>query len=190
MRQQFLSYFGLFLLGALFSMTNHLSASSIYTYSLDDITGHNQPLSDYKGKVLLLVNVASQCGFTPQYEGLQSIYDAYKNKGFLVIGIPANNFGGQEPGSDENIKTFCETKFGVSFPMMSKISVKGDDMHPLYAYLTQKENNHSFSGSVKWNFTKFLINKKGEVIARFGPMKKPTSKSIKKAIEQAIDETI
>ena len=112
MRQKGLRYFGIFLLGFVFSMTHHISASGFYTFSLNDITGHKQPLSDYKGQVLLLVNVASRCGFSSQYEGLQHLYDTYKDKGFLVIGIPANNFGGQEPGSNEDIKSFCETKFG------------------------------------------------------------------------------
>jgi glutathione peroxidase len=126
------------------------------------------------------VNVASKCGYTPQYTGLQSLYDKYKDRGLVVLGVPANNFGGQEPGTDEEIKTFCSRTYNVSFPMMSKVSVKGSDMNPLYGYLTQT------GGDVKWNFTKFLVGKDGKVIQRFESKVAPDSAELTGAIEQAL----
>jgi len=127
-------------------------------FKMKSIAGKEVDLAEYKGKVVLMVNVASRCGYTPQYEGLEKLYEKYKDQGFVIIGFPANNFGGQEPGSNEQIKTFCTSKYNVTFPMMSKISVKGDDQHPLYKMLTSEK------GEVKWNFNKFLIGKDGKII--------------------------
>src|SRR5690349_9172664 len=145
-------------------------AASIYDYTLKTIDGAPAPLSAYKGKVVLLVNVASKCGYTPQYAGLEKLYEKYKDKGFVIIGVPANNFGGQEPGTDEEIKTFCSRNYNVTFPMMSKVSVKGDDIVPLYGYLTENTG-----GDVKWNFTKFLVDKNGKIVNRFESKVTPDS---------------
>ena len=142
---------------------------SVYDFTLNSIDGQPAPLAAYKGKVVMLVNVASRCGFTPQYSALESVYEKYKDRGFVIVGIPANNFGGQEPGSNQEIKTFCTSKYHVSFPMMSKVSVKGDDKTPLYQYLTDKSANPQTGGDIQWNFTKFLIGPDGHVITRFEP---------------------
>ena len=160
--------------------------SSIYDFTLKDIDHKEVNLGQYKGKVVLLVNVASRCGFTPQYEGLQKVYLKYKDRGFVILGFPANNFMSQEPGSDEEIKTFCSTKYNVTFPIFSKISVKGDDIHPLYKFLTSKETNPEFGGDIKWNFRKFLLDKSGKVIARFEPKVTPESDPMIQAIEKAL----
>ena len=148
---------------------------------MNSIDGKPAPLSAFKGKVVLLVNVASKCGYTPQYSGLEALYQKYKDRGLVVVGIPANNFGGQEPGTNEEIATFCKRNYGVTFPMMSKVSVKGDDMAPLYRYLTSAKG-----GDVKWNFTKFLVGKDGGVIERFEPRVKPDAAELLSAIEQAL----
>jgi glutathione peroxidase len=161
---------------------------TIYDFSLNDIDGKQVRLDQYRGKVLLLVNVASQCGFTPQYEGLQKIYSQYKDKGFLVLGFPANNFGGQEPGTNQEIKTFCSTKFHATFPMFSKISVKGNDKHPLYQFLTEAETDPKFSGEIKWNFNKFLVDRKGNIVARFDSPDTPESEKVTTAIEATLAE--
>jgi glutathione peroxidase len=128
------------------------------------ITGDKTRLSDFKGKVVLIVNTASKCGYTPQYEGLESLYELYKDSGLVVIGFPANNFGEQEPGSDKEIAEFCSTKFDVKFPMMSKVSVKGDDIHPLFKYLTE---GAGINGEIGWNFSKFLLDRNGKLVARY-----------------------
>src|SRR6266699_2483748 len=133
-------------------------------FTVQDIDGKDVKLSDYKGKVVLIVNVASKCGFTPQYTGLEALYEKYKDQGFVILGFPANNFGKQEPGSNDQIKEFCASKFSVTFPMMSKISVKGDDIAPLYKFLT---SNGEFAGDIEWNFNKFLVDRNGNVIARY-----------------------
>lgn len=156
------------------------AASSIYEFTPKSIDGAPAPLSGYKGKVVLVVNVASHCGYTPQYAGLESLYKKYKDKGLVVAGFPANNFGAQEPGSNEEIKQFCTRKYSVSFPMYSKISVKGSDQDPLYAYLT------GAAGDVKWNFTKFLVGKDGKVIAKFDSAVAPESPELTSAIEKAL----
>jgi glutathione peroxidase len=150
------------------------------------IDGQEKDLSEYKGKVVLIVNVASRCGLTPQYSGLQAIYDKYKDQGLVVIGFPANNFNGQEPGTNEDIKTFCTTKYNVTFPMMSKISVKGDDKHPLYKFLTEGKAGQDFAGDVEWNFAKFLVDRNGNVIARFGSRTTPDSPQVTAAVEKAL----
>jgi glutathione peroxidase len=158
-----------------------LGAASVYDFSLDSIDGKPAPLADYKGKVLLLVNVASKCGFTPQYTQLEAVYEKYKGQGLVVIGFPANNFMAQEPGTNEEIKEFCSRKYNVSFPMYSKISVKGDDKAPLYQYLTS-----TGGGEIKWNFTKFLVGRDGNVIARYESKVKPDEPEVVAAIEKAL----
>jgi glutathione peroxidase len=170
-----------YLISTLFAASAMLAANSVHDFSLTTIEGQPAPLSQYKGKVVLLVNVASQCGYTPQYAGLQSLYEKYKDKGLVIVGVPANNFGGQEPGSNEEIKTFCTRKYNVSFPMMSKVSVKGSDMIPLYGYLTSQTG-----GDVKWNFTKFLVGKDGKIVQRFESKVTPESSEITGAIDQAL----
>ena len=156
------------------------AASSVHEFTMKSIDGKPVDLSSYKGKVLLLVNVASKCGYTPQYTGLQALHEKYKDRGLVVVGIPANNFGGQEPGSDDEIKTFCSRNYNVSFPMMSKVSVKGADITPLYGYLTQQ------GGDVKWNFTKFLVGKDGKVLSRFESRVAPDAHELTSAVEAAL----
>src|SRR5947209_11055254 len=151
----------LILTGVLMS-ASLFGASSVLDYTPKWIDWQAGPLSAYEGKVVLIVNVASRCGFTPQYEGLEAAYRKYKDQGLVVLGFPANNFGGQEPGTDEEIKTFCSSKYNVTFPMYSKISVKGADKAPLYQFLTDTAANPSTGGEIKWNFTKFLVDKNGK----------------------------
>lgn len=162
-----------------------LAASpSVLNFKMRDIDGKDVKLKKYKGNVLLIVNTASKCGYTPQYEGLQATYEKYKDQGFYVLGFPANNFGGQEPGTEKEIKEFCTSKYKVTFPMFAKISVKGEDQDPLYAFLTNKETNPSFAGDITWNFNKFLIDRKGNVVARFSSKDKPESEAVTQAIEK------
>jgi glutathione peroxidase len=160
--------------------TSVFGASSVHEFTLNSIDGSPAPLSAYQGKVVLIVNVASRCGFTPQYAGLESLYEKYKDRGFVILGFPANNFGSQEPGTNEEIKTFCSSKYNVTFPMYSKISVKGDDQAPLYRFLT------ATGGEIQWNFTKFLVDKNGKVVARFEPKVTPESPDVAAAIEKAL----
>lgn len=155
-------------------------------FNLKTIEGKDAPLSAYKGKVVLLVNVASYCGNTPQYKGLQALYEQYAKDGLVIVGIPANEFGKQEPGSDAEIKEFCETKYKISFPMMSKVVVKGNGIDPLYKHLTSKETNGKFAGDITWNFEKFLIGRDGQVISRFAPRVNPESEEFKNAIKKAL----
>jgi glutathione peroxidase len=177
---------GFLLFGALLVMASSLFATSgIYSFILKSIDGTPAPLADYKGKVVLLVNVASQCGFTPQYSALESVYEKYKDRGFVILGFPANNFGAQEPGTNEEIKTFCTRKYSVTFPMYSKISVKGADQDPLYTYLT-KQTPSGISGEIKWNFTKFLVDRDGKVVQRFESAVTPDSKEVVSAIEKQL----
>jgi len=174
------------LIGVVLIMATSLfAASGIYGFTLNSIDGKPAPLADYKGKVVLLVNVASQCGYTPQYSALESIYEKYKDQGFVILGFPANNFGAQEPGTNEEIKTFCTRKYSVTFPMYSKISVKGADQAPLYAYLT-KETGPGITGDIKWNFTKFLVDRDGKVVQRFESAVTPDSKEVTSAIEKQL----
>jgi glutathione peroxidase len=156
-------------------------ASSVHEFTLNSIDGKPAPLSAYQGKVVLIVNVASRCGFTPQYAGLEALYEKYKDRGFAILGFPANNFGGQEPGTNEEIKTFCSSKYNVTFPMYAKISVKGDDQAPLYQFLTAATGSE-----IQWNFTKFLVDKNGKVVARFEPKVTPESPEVAEAIEKAL----
>ena len=162
------------------------AVKSIYDFTMKDIDGKEVSLDTYRGKVVLLVNVASRCGFTPQYEGLEKLYEKYSDQGLVVLGFPANNFMGQEPGTNEEIKEFCSSRYSVSFPMFAKISVKGRDQHPLYRFLTGKETNPRFSGDISWNFNKFLIGRDGAVVARFGSRAAPESSEVTSAIEAAL----
>ena len=156
------------------------AANSVHEFTMKAIDGQDTPLANWKGKVVLFVNVASQCGYTPQYKGLESLYRKYKDQGLVVVGVPANNFGSQEPGSNEEIKQFCTRNYNVTFPMMAKVSVKGSDTTPLYQYLQQT------AGEVRWNFTKFLVGKDGKVIQKFDSGVAPESAELTKAIEQAL----
>ncbi|AGA28952.1 glutathione peroxidase [Singulisphaera acidiphila] len=162
--------------------------TSVLSFQVNDIDGKPVDLSKYKGEVLLIVNTASQCGFTPQYEGLQAVYEKYKAQGFEVLAFPANEFGRQEPGSNAEIKTFCSSKFNVKFPIFSKIVVSGEGIHPVYQFLTEPETNPKFAGPISWNFAKFLVNRKGEVIARFLPKDAPESAKVIGEIEKALAE--
>lgn len=161
--------------------TNAPAAGPVHEFQMKSLGGQPVPLAAYKGKVVLFVNVASRCGYTPQYSGLEALYRKHKDQGFVVIGVPANNFGGQEPGTDEEIGQFCTRTYNVTFPMLSKVSVKGNDMAPLYAYLTSAKG-----GPVKWNFTKFLVGKDGKVIERFEPGVAPESPELAAAIQRAL----
>ncbi len=154
---------------------------TIYDFKVTTIDGKETTLAPYKGKVMLIVNVASQCGFTSQYEGLEALWQKYKDKGLVVLGFPCNQFGAQEPGSEKEIQNFCQVNFAVTFPMFSKIKVNGDESHPLYAYLKSEQKGLLGSEAIKWNFTKFLVDKEGKVIARFASATSP--KSIEKEIE-------
>ena len=146
---------------------------TIYDYNVKDIDGKEVSLSKYKGKTLLIVNVASKCGFTPQYEGLEALFDKYKDEDFMILGFPSNQFGSQEPGSNDEIKQFCSLTYGVSFDMFAKIDVNGENEDPLYAYLKQKVPGFLGSKAIKWNFTKFLVDENGKVIDRYSPTTKP-----------------
>jgi glutathione peroxidase len=162
------------------------AASSVYEFTMDALNGTPTPLASFKGKVMLVVNVASQCGYTYQYEGLQALYMKYKDQGLVVAGFPANNFGAQEPGSNAEIGAFCKSKFGVTFPMFSKISVKGSDKAPLYQFLTDSKANPKTGGEIPWNFTKYLVDRDGKVLARFDAPVEPDSKELTSAIEAAL----
>ena len=160
---------------------SEVTLENFYDLSMKSIDGENIAFDSFKGKLLLIVNVASKCGFTKQYEGLQELYERYGPDKFIVLGIPANNFGFQEPGSNEQIKTFCSTKYNVTFPMTEKVSVKGSNQHPLYTFLTQ---NSIKPGPISWNFNKFLINQQGHVVSRYGSTTKPMSNAIQNDIER------
>ena len=160
--------------------------SGIYAFTMKSIDGRDVSLADYRGKVLLIVNVASKCGFTGQYEGLQKLYETYEKRGLVVLGFPSNDFLGQEPGSNEQIASFCRTTYGVTFPMFAKISVKGREPHPLYRFLTGRETNPDFPGDITWNFNKFLVGRDGRIVARFGSRTKPESPEVAAAIEKAL----
>jgi glutathione peroxidase len=155
-------------------------------FSMKDIDGKDVALATYQGKVILMVNVASKCGNTPQYAGLEKVYNTYKDKGFVILGFPANNFGAQEPGTDAQIKEFCTSKYSVTFPMFAKISVKGDDIAPLYKHLIAVDTKPQPKGNITWNFEKFLIGKDGGVVARFAPKTGPEDKTVVAAIEGAL----
>jgi glutathione peroxidase len=161
-------------------------AKSVYNFTLKSIDGQPVSLKSYHGKVLLLVNVASRYGFTPQYPGLESLYEKYKDRGLVIVGIPANNFASQEPGTNEEIKKFCSRKYNVTFPMMAKVSVLGADKTPLYGFITDKAANPEIGGDIKWNFTKFIFDREGKPVARFEPAVTPDSPEVTAAIESAL----
>lgn len=170
-------------------MTTSLSTNpeGLYDFVKKDIRGKEVNLEAYKGKAVLIVNTASKCGFTPQYKDLQALYEKYEGKDFVILGFPANNFNGQEPGSDEEIAQFCEANYGVTFPMFSKVSVKGADQDPLFAYLTSQANQ-DFTGDINWNFEKFLIDKDGKLVRRFRSRTNPMSNDILQSIETILSK--
>lgn len=173
------------LLAALFLMqTIAAHADSLYDIKLKDIDGKDTTLAPYKGKVVLIVNVASKCGYTKQYAGLESVYEKYKDKGFVILGFPCNQFGGQEPGSNEEIKQFCSSKFNVTFPLYDKLEVNGANRHPLYVALAGKDS--PFPGDIKWNFNKFLVSKDGKIIHRYDSKVTPESEELTKDIDAAL----
>ena len=157
---------------------------TIYDFTMKDIKEREVNLADYKGQLVLVVNVASKCGFTKQYAGLQKIYETYKDRGFVILAFPANNFLSQEPGTNAEIEQFCRQNYGVTFPVFAKISVKGSDQHPLYQYLTSKEIHPETGGAITWNFNKFLIGPDGKILARFGSKTTPESAEMVRAIEK------
>lgn len=168
---------------SIFIITTAFAQKSFYDYTVKTIDGEEISLSMFKGKKIMVVNVASKCGLTPQYKELQALYDQYKDNNFVILGFPANDFLNQEPGSNEEIKQFCEVNYGVTFPMMSKISVKGKDIHPLYEWLTNKELNGVWSGNISWNFQKFLIDEQGNFVKTLGPRTSPLDDEIIKWIK-------
>jgi glutathione peroxidase len=161
-------------------------ARSVYDFSMEDIDGNPVPLSRYAGKVVLIVNVASRCGYTYQYEALEALYRRYEDRGLVVLGVPANDFLGQEPGTNEQIKEFCTATYGVTFPMFSRISVKGRGIHPLYSWLTSRSTNPAFAGAITWNFNKFLVGRDGRVVARFRTQDEPGSAAVVAAVDAAL----
>lgn len=160
----------------------------VYDFELKTIDGHPKKLADLAGNALLIVNVASQCGYTPQYKGLEELQRRYEGRGLRVLGFPCNDFGAQEPGTESEIKAFCETSFGVTFPMFAKVSVKGAGQTPLYAYLTKQPTQPDGPGDVAWNFAKFLVDAEGKVVARFKPGTDPLAPELTQAIETALPQ--
>ena len=160
------------------------AVNSFYDIEAKTITGETVKMEQYKSKVLLIVNTASKCGFTGQYDGLQKLYETYQDRGFIILGFPSNDFMGQEPGTNEEIQSFCKLNYGVTFPMFDKVAVKGKDAHPLYAYLTSKQTNPEFGGKISWNFNKFLISSDGQVVNRFGSRTTPDDSDLIDAIEK------
>lgn len=171
---------------AVILMAQLLSAASIYNYELTTIDYERVHLRDFKGKVLMIVNVASRCGYTPQYAGLQKLYLTHKDQGFVIIGIPSDDFGQGEPGSDPEIKQFCRRKYDVTFPMMSKAFIRANPRLPLYDYLTDERQNPKTGGEIQWNFTKFLVGREGTILARFAPAVTPEDPSLVNAVENAL----
>lgn len=167
-------------------LTSSDDKSGFYNFTLNTIDGVPKKMSTYQGKVCLIVNVASRCGYTSQYANLEKVYQEYKSKGFMVLGFPANNFGGQEPGTDQEIKTFCSSSYNVNFNMYGKISVKGSDKHPLFIYLTSGAANSNLAGDIGWNFEKFLVDKNGKLIKRYKSNIDPMSAEMKADIENAL----
>ena len=183
-----------FLIGSAFTTggdaTKEKSVPAALNFTMNSLDGKPVNLSKYQGKVVLMVNVASQCGYTPQYKGLEALHEKYKDKGLVILGFPANNFGEQEPGTDKEIAAFCEKNYGVKFDMFSKVSVKGDDICPLYKFLTMSDQvGERLRGEVKWNFEKFLISRDGQVVNRFRSKIAPDSEEVVKAIEAELAKT-
>jgi glutathione peroxidase len=170
----------------LLAVAVHAGAASLYDYRLDDIDGKAVALREFQGKVLLVVNTASRCGFTYQFEGLEALFKKYKDRGLLILGFPSNDFLGPEPGTNQEIKDFCTLSYGVSFPMFSKTRVTGKDMHPLYRFLTEKGTNPRFAGAISWNFNKFLVGRDGTILARFRSQDEPQSAELRAAVEAAL----
>jgi glutathione peroxidase len=168
----------------------NLMAQSFYDFTLNDIDGKPVSLGTYEGKVLLAVNVASKCGFTKQYAGLEELYKTYRDSGLVILGFPANNFMSQEPGTDAEIKQFCTLNYNVTFPMFSKISVKGKDQAPLYAWLTSQETGPEGPGGITWNFNKYLVNRRGEAVYRFGSKTEPGSEELVGAVKKLLAEPV
>lgn len=162
------------------------TAGSVHDFRMQDIDGKPVALDQYRGRVILIVNVASRCGYTYQYDGLEALYRQYKDRGLVILGFPSNDFLGQEPGTNQEIKQFCAATYGVSFPMFSKITVRGAGMDPLYRFLTDKATNPRFSGPISWNFNKFLIGRDGAVLARFRTQDEPKSTAVIQAVEAAL----
>lgn len=167
------------------AMTSASNKHTVYDFKMKSIDGKTAPLSKYKGKVLLIVNTASKCGYTPQYEGLESLYEKYRERGFEVLAFPANDFGQQEPGTDAEIEKFCSLNYKTTFPLFSKITVKGKGIHPLYAYLTKES---PFPGDIKWNFNKFLVGPDGQIAARFDSKTEPLSADVTDAIDRLLPQ--
>jgi len=167
---------------------NAKTLNSPLQFTMANIDSQMVDLASYKGKVVMIVNVASKCVFTPQYAALEGLYRKYQDRNFVILGFPANNFLLQEPGTNAQIKDFCKSTYGITFPLMSKVSVAGKDICPLYSYLTSEKTNPGFAGEIPWNFTKFLVNRQGKVVARFLPENKPNDEVVIKAIEQALAE--
>ena len=183
MRQTILAIEAAALLLATVAMAD---AASLYDYRLEDIDGKPVMLEQFRGKVLMVVNTASRCGYTYQFDGLETLFKQYEDRGLVILGFPSNDFLGQEPGTNQEIKQFCTLSFGVTFPMFAKIKVTGKDMHPLYRYLTEKSTDPRFAGAVSWNFNKFLIGRDGSVAARFRTQDEPQSAAVRAAVEAAL----
>ncbi|MBB6481841.1 glutathione peroxidase [Spirochaeta isovalerica] len=183
-----MKYFILILLAFITSpfYSQSISPSSIYDFTVKDIDGRDVPLDSYRGKVIMIVNVASKCGYTYQYEGLESLYKDYAGNDFVILGFPSNDFLWQEPGTEEEIKNFCSVNFGVTFPMFSKIKVTGRDKEPLYEFLTSDETNKDFSGRITWNFNKFLIDREGNIVDRFDSKTEPQSEEVLNALQKLL----
>jgi len=188
MNQEVLFFLTLIFLAAGLALAADVPIKNVLAFSLKSIDGQEIVLDQFHGKVLLLVNTASKCGLTPQFTALEAVYKKYRDRGLVILGFPANNFLGQEPGTDKEIKEFCLLNYGVSFPMFSKISVRGKNIHPLYKFLVDKESNPGFAGKIAWNFTKFLVDRQGTVVARFEPRQVPDDPGLIAAIEKALQE--
>lgn len=172
--------------GCTANQNQEVPVTRIYDIEVQTIDGETIKLEQYKGKVLLIVNTASKCGFTGQYDGLQKLYETYSKDGLVILGFPSNDFMNQEPGGNDEIASFCKINYGVTFPLFEKVSVKGDAQHPLYRYLCSKQTNPEFDGKISWNFNKFLISSDGKVINRFGSRTKPDDKKLVAAIQEAL----
>ncbi len=183
--KSFILYLLVFLITAVSPAIAEVSSMDMYTISMSLNSGETISLADYKGKVVLIVNTASRCGFTSQYKGLEELYQQYKDRGFVVLAFPANNFMGQEPGSNEEIRSFCELKYKTTFPLFAKTSVKGADINPLFKFLTEES---SFKGPVTWNFNKFLVDGSGQIIARYESGVKPLDPELVSAVEKALSK--